>query len=238
MHRPLIAVAVAFTAAVLPACAQRGGAHSASFGHGAPGFHSGFSAPVRSGGFATPQFSSTRSFGANPNQRFPSRVSGPIYPVRRPDGDRNNRFRGAYRPVYGLGLPYTVGYIGDGFLDDPGLYDQPAYADDQPEPQPPDYAGAPYPPPPIDQAAAAPIYRPAYQQQQPAADPPPQQAVTLIFKDGRPNEQIQNYLLTRTTLYIQDQRLRQVPVSQLDLDSMSKVNGDAGVEFNLPKPIP
>jgi hypothetical protein len=57
----------------------------------------------------------------------------------------------------------------------------------------------------------------------------------LIFKDGRPSEQIYNYMLTPTTLYIQEQRLREIPVDQLDLPAMLQVNSSAGVEFKLPQ---
>ena len=59
--------------------------------------------------------------------------------------------------------------------------------------------------------------------------------MTLIFKDGRPTLQIHNYMLTRTTLYVQDQHLREIPVDQLDLVAMAKVNQDAGVDFQLPQ---
>jgi hypothetical protein len=61
-------------------------------------------------------------------------------------------------------------------------------------------------------------------------------AVTLVFKDGRPPEQIHNYLLTRTTLYVRDQQHhRDIPLDQLDLAATQKVNHDAGVDFQLPE---
>jgi hypothetical protein len=68
----------------------------------------------------------------------------------------------------------------------------------------------------------------------PAPDPASEEAVTLIFKDGRPPEQIHNYVLTRTTLYVGDQHRRAIPTDQLDLVATAKVNQDAGVEFQLP----
>ena len=58
--------------------------------------------------------------------------------------------------------------------------------------------------------------------------------VTLVFRDGRPPEQIHNYLLTRTTLYVQDGRRREISVEQLDLAATQRANHDAGVEFRLP----
>jgi hypothetical protein len=59
-------------------------------------------------------------------------------------------------------------------------------------------------------------------------------AVTLIFKDGRPPEHIHNYLLTPTTLFVGDQQRRTIPVDQLDLTATAQVNQDAGVDFRLP----
>ena len=63
---------------------------------------------------------------------------------------------------------------------------------------------------------------------------PDEEAITLIFKDGRPPEQIHNYLLTRTTLFVGDQHQRAIPISQLDGDATERVNRDAGVDFQLP----
>jgi hypothetical protein len=83
----------------------------------------------------------------------------------------------------------------------------------------------------MEQAAPAQVYRPAYAPQPPPAD---EEAVTLIFKDGRPSEQIHNYILTAKTLYVQDERRRVIPVEQLDLAATEKANLDAGVEFQLP----
>jgi hypothetical protein len=36
-------------------------------------------------------------------------------------------------------------------------------------------------------------------------------------------------------LYVRDQRHRDIPLDQLDLDATQKVNHDAGVDFQLPK---
>jgi hypothetical protein len=69
---------------------------------------------------------------------------------------------------------------------------------------------------------------------QPQPPPEPEDAVTLVFKDGRPNEQIRNYMLTRTTLYVQDAQRRVIPVADLDLAATQKVNKEAGVDFQLP----
>lgn len=65
---------------------------------------------------------------------------------------------------------------------------------------------------------------------------PPQNedAVTVVFKDGRPQEEIHNYALTRSTLYVLDQHPRDIPVDEIDLQATEKVNRDAGVNFQLP----
>jgi hypothetical protein len=73
---------------------------------------------------------------------------------------------------------------------------------------------------------------PGFQQATPA--PASQDAVTLVFADGRPDEQIHNYMLTRTTLFVLDQRRQDIPIDQLDLAATAKVNRDAGVDFHLP----
>lgn len=59
-------------------------------------------------------------------------------------------------------------------------------------------------------------------------------AVTLVFKDGRPPETIHNYALTRSTLYVTDGRRREIPVADLDLAATEKANREAGVSFELP----
>jgi hypothetical protein len=59
-------------------------------------------------------------------------------------------------------------------------------------------------------------------------------AVTLIFKDGRAPEKIYNYALTRTTLYVTDAKRQEIPVAALDLAATEKVNRAAGVRFQLP----
>jgi hypothetical protein len=70
---------------------------------------------------------------------------------------------------------------------------------------------------------------------QAAAAPASQEAVTLVFADGRPSEQIHNYMLTRSTLFVLDQHHRDIPLDELDLAATAKVNHDAGIDFHLPE---
>jgi hypothetical protein len=71
---------------------------------------------------------------------------------------------------------------------------------------------------------------------QPSPEPAPEapDAVTLIFKDGRPAQQVHNYALTRTTLYVIGSHHRDIPVADLDLAATEKANRQAGVAFELP----
>jgi hypothetical protein len=58
--------------------------------------------------------------------------------------------------------------------------------------------------------------------------------VTLVFKDGRPEQQIHNYILSRTTLSVLDGQRQVIQVRELDLAATVKVNREAGVDFKLP----
>jgi hypothetical protein len=114
-----------------------------------------------------------------------------------------------------------------GYPNDIGYDDSSAPADNAPggyNAQPPD-EGQPEPPIPYEPASDMPHQSPALGNEE---------AVTLIFKDGRLPEQIYNYVLTRTTLYVGGPRHREIPIDQLDLAATVKVNHDVGVDFHLP----
>jgi len=93
--------------------------------------------------------------------------------------------------------------------------------------------GYPAPPPPgyvQEPAPAPPAPSPEIQYVPGSAD-----KVTLIFKDGRPPEEIQNYLATRSTItVIEGHRHREIRVADLDLPATIKANQEIGVEFQLP----
>ena len=124
------------------------------------------------------------------------------------------------------GYPGWIGGYPYGYGDSMGSDDSQASADAAPDgndAQPP-----PWQPPTIEPS------QPSAGISQQSQAPGSQDAVTIIFKDGRPPEQIHNYLLTRTTLYVNDSYRRDIPTSQLDLIATAKVNHDAGVDFSLP----
>jgi hypothetical protein len=140
-------------------------------------------------------------------------------------------------PTYGwpyfLGYPYDSGFDDSSAAMDNGAGNDPANAPEGDEAGPPDqyrdqYSGQ--------QEPLAP-YQPGPETARPAPSPASEEAVTLIFKDGRPPEQIHNYILTPTTLYVGDQHHRAIPTDQLDLVATARVNQDAGVDFQLPNAL-
>jgi hypothetical protein len=166
-----------------------------------------------------------RSFAGNRGGRSPYTGS---WRHRRP---YNSPYRARfYYPGYGWVAPYFLGFPDDSDYDDsstdssatPGNGSE-GYALEPPDEEQQPSLG-PYPQPNSDIARLSPA-------------PVKEEAVTLIFKDGRPSEQIHNYVLTRTTLYVGDQQRQAIPTDQLDLIATAKVNQDAGVDFQLPKAL-
>lgn len=223
-----ITVAVFVVALSASSVAQRGGAHGVSIAHaGAMHGPSGFSARPA---LSTP----------------PSAMRGaPVTNLRMPGSSYSdlgrrfgypNRYRRSIAPFYGVGLPYV--FAGPPFdfssFPDNGYYGDSGYAA---APAPETYPASAYEAPSVEQPAPPPstAYREPYVKSLP--EPEPEDAVTLVFKDGRPNEQIHNYMLTRTTLYVQDGRRREIAVADLDLPATVKLNHDAGVDFQLPASV-
>ena len=259
----LAALALLLSGIAIPVCAFASAAHGGSVhgsgghagftgqggfsSHSAPAFHSGFrsTAPFRSQGF--PRYGGVRP--SYPARSFPMgrpemQGTRPGYGYNRPGQLRypNSPYRPPYRGGYGYRAPYNYGrpgWYGYGFLGYPYLYDdfsdygdsQAPYDDGQnydAGPQYPDqdpHAG-PWQPEPVQPAP-----RPEYQ---PSSLPPGESAVTLVFKDGRPPEQIRNYILSRDKISVWDQHPREIPISQLDLVATEKLNREAGVDFQLP----
>jgi len=53
----------------------------------------------------------------------------------------------------------------------------------------------------------------------------------LVFRNGQ-REEVQNYALVGDTLWIlTEQRARKIPVSDLDMETTKKENGERGLEF-------
>lgn len=229
----VLAIGLIVAGVAFPAFCQRGSAHGGFAGRGG-GFHGG----------SSPSFG-RRSAGPGLASGYRGRGGGWGYAGR-------GRFRLPYAPFYGPVLPY--GYVpwGDwldyGFPDDSGedqdsqYPPEPMYAPDEMPPYGvPDSAAQPYGPPGRYGAETPPPDRAAPRQPYRAAAEPPaaataqtQEPLMLVFKDGRPAQQVRNYILTPEWIYIQDENRRAIPVDQLDLTATAQVNRQAGVDFQLP----
>lgn len=125
---------------------------------------------------------------------------------------------------------------------------QPDYGNGYPQPAPQPEYGYAYPQPAPGTAyaypGAAPGYQPYVPQPTPAVPemqyiPGSASTVILIYKDGRPPEQIQNYLATRSTLTVLDGgRRREIPLSDLNIPATISANQQTGVDFQLPTSAP
>jgi hypothetical protein len=147
------------------------------------------------------------------------------------------------QPDYGSAYPQQQPDSGYPQPDGSYAYPQPdgSYAYPQPAPA---YPGYPQPQPAPDGAYAYPVVPPGYQPYAPQPMPVQPQmqyvpgsatTVILIYKDGRPPEQIQNYLATRSTLTILDGgRRREVPLAELNIPATISANRQTGVDFQLP----
>lgn len=236
----LAAIALCITVFALPACAQRSFSRGGFSSH-ASAFRGGFTAarPYRFAGAA-------HYTGGG---YFYSRLTDQRRRLGNFEGRPGYNWRRLYRPRrprlqnYGIGAYYVVPDVAEwadtDYLDyaDTGGYDDSAGA--------PDYAPTPDNPPPEGYEGEPERHWPSlYSVYQPSSEPPQpsspgkEEAVTLIFKNGRPSLRIYNYALTATTLYVLDKLHRDIPVAQLDMAATEKVNADAGVNFQLPENPP
>lgn len=179
------------------------------------------------------------------------------------DRFRERAFFGFAPPVFfipdwiGLG---TVGCYADGSV---GYYDsfddfdcgnmQPDDQDqyqDEPQVYGDDnngYGSEPPPPPPDQPQYQQPQYQqpgyqpPAYHQPTPPSSPMPSSEIaanrmtTIFFNNGHAPEQIHDYALTGTTLYVLGQHQQEIPLSEIDLAKTEQTNRSAGIEFQVPE---
>ena len=234
--------------------AQRGGAHGGSVGHASPSFRGNSFGARRQGYAAGPRAASPRSTaryttgGFAGGRRVPAGAYAgrPIFYSRAGSESQGLPVAGARRGYFnrfggnrlGFGYPgfglLSYSYLGD-FLDEPDFLDEDSpgwtgsdaqYPNQEPEP-----AELSYPP----------FYAPSAPPQgewgvRTAPDPAPEEdIVTIVFKDGRPSEQIRNYALTRTTLYITGQHIREIPMDEIDLPATQQLNRASGIDFRLPE---
>ncbi len=223
----LTAVALIVVGAAIPACPQRATSRGGFSGHTAQASRGGFSASAPNRFAGSPRYTGSRS----PIMARGLQRGGTSNFSARQAYTGASRYRRPYLSPYGARIPYGLpGGIGPYFI---GYPDALGYDDSSTSP---DYAPEGYDAQPAEQGQPAPPgpYQPTSDLSHQSPAPGSEEAVTLVFKDGRPPEQIHNYVLTRTTLYVGDQHRRDIPTDQLDLAATAKVNHDAGVDFHLP----
>jgi len=226
----LAAIALIAVGVALPACAQRSASRGGFSGHSGSAFHGGFSASVPSRFAGSPRYTGSRSLST---ARDSQRGSVGNFSAR-PAYTAANRYRRPYRPTSRAGIPYAVapwtGWVSPYI---PGYQDDSDYGV---SPVAPNYVSGGYDGQPLEQDQPAPRgpNLPSSDQSHPSPASDSEEAVTLVFKDGRPAEKIQNYILTRTTIYVLDQRHRVIPTDLLDLAATANVNHGAGIDFQLP----
>lgn len=166
-----------------------------------------------------------------------------------------NAFGSPYYPWY-YGSPLFTGYVNP-WLFGPGWNDYDSYSpyssydgygayngyDSDPPAPYKEYGTQSYPQQENQEQPAEPqasYQRPAYAPAQPQRDPlssstiVPELPLTLVYKDGRPAEQIHSYLLTATKLTVLEPRYREIPLDQVNIAATEQVNRAAGVDFRVP----
>ena len=165
------------------------------------------------------------------------RRNGPTNYAAHPAYSAVSPYRRSYLPPYHsrvhFVVPFGNGWIGPGFLGYPGTIGYPDTTGYDDSATPSNYA-EPYQ---SDESQPTPSnpYPASVELSHPSSTLESEDAVTLVFKDGRNPLQVHNYLLTRTTLYVRDQHPRDIPLDQLDLAATQRVNHEAGVDFQLPE---
>ena len=76
--------------------------------------------------------------------------------------------------------------------------------------------------------------RGSYAGQSGAVGAAPASTLTVIFNDGKPPEQVHNYLLTADSLTVLDSHYRQIPMAQIDVGATEQANRAAGIDFHVP----
>jgi hypothetical protein len=211
-----------------------------------------FAPPHMSGGFnAGAHFSPSpimtpRNFSAPPQYRWrvaprygnqPPAPSPDHHHHRSPYPGNHYKYRAPYVPYFYARSTYLVPGLLNSYWD----YPDNSYSDDQSaaysnsSQQPVEDNGGYSPEPPAP-------YEPQQAQDVPPPppgpiEPLPQASVTLIFKDGH-SQQIRNYAMTKTTLYILDEaasgRRPEISLDQIDLLATKHANQEAGVDFAMP----
>jgi hypothetical protein len=67
----------------------------------------------------------------------------------------------------------------------------------------------------------------------PLREAKPAQPTVLVFRDGHQQE-VTNYAIMGQTVYVLDDRIQKIPLTNLDVSATVKANDDRGLEFKIP----
>jgi hypothetical protein len=188
--------------------------------------HGGVGGHVASGaGFAG--HSSGSFHGGNPthSSTIHLRIGNPFFRPR----VYNRRFLYPYAPYY----PY-FGY--DGGYDPPGYQTQDSYGDSY---SPAPSSQVPYRDDGLQrdvEALSGKIDRLQADVEARNKKPEMEPATALVFRDQHV-EEVHNYAIAGATLWVlNDKAAKKIPLAQLDLAATVKMNGDRGIDFQVPGP--
>jgi hypothetical protein len=233
----LAATALVVLWIALPVCAQHSSTRGNHPGHSARSFHGKSNATSHRRSHGSARYTRSKLISIPRRDKAIDADTVRVRSAR--TGSR--RYRRAYQSSYGSGIAYVdFGGSIPYFLAYPGAIGE----DDSPTPSntAAEMNGQQYdeqaPPAnssrPAQIASVSSLGSPSVRPDLAAGDADTEDAVTLIFKDGRPPELIHNYILTRSTLYVGERHHPEIPVDELDLVATAKVNHDAGIPFDLP----
>ncbi len=136
--------------------------------------------------------------------------------------ENHDYFRiGVIEPIY-VPVPYAVNAVDDSSEDANSVR-----VSDQTAPTPPDKRAVD-PDPDLKAAFSGPV---RLGPEEPVADQPP---TALVFKDGHQSD-VLNYAIVGDTLFdFESGRTRKILLADLDLPATRKLNGDRGIDFQIP----
>jgi hypothetical protein len=125
------------------------------------------------------------------------------------------------------GYPAENANVGSSYNQGPPYADDGSAGDEQP------YAGD-NAPAELQQPSAP---RQEYGRSTASAAARPEESLTVIFKDGRAPETVQNYMISSNALTVLDRdHHEQIPLDQIDVAATQKANRARGMSFQVPAP--
>ncbi|MGB7555587.1 MAG: hypothetical protein WBM04_14535 [Candidatus Korobacteraceae bacterium] len=137
-----------------------------------------------------------------------------------------------YIPLGDYGYGYDYDYVGG-----PDMYSGPPISPNDPSlhmivEQPPTQSYRRAPPDDVQAVVTPP---PQITPEQPPAEreAKPREPTVLVFRDGHQQE-VSNYAIMGQTVYVLDDRIQKIPLTNLDVSATVKANDDRGMEFKVP----